>query len=338
MSTAVEPTTFAGSRHRLGEAVVVERRSAGGEVLGRLRLDPEYFSVPVNVPLLHQVVTAQLAARRAGTQSTKTRAEVAGGSKKPYRQKGTGNARQGSIRAPHYAGGGIALGPKPRSYAQKTPVKMVRQALRCALSDRAASGAVVVVDEWPFEVPRTRDAKGALVALGLGESSVLVVLERGEDVAARSFANLPGVSCVPADQLTAYDVLSADVVVFDDATLPGEASATDEVATAASAAASPAPAAGGGATAPAARRSTGRRAAVAPEQGTVEAEMVTGPNVDAGAAPSAARGARAAAGESGDGGDGASAAAGEAEAGEAEAGEVEAGEVEAAGNEDGEEA
>lgn len=200
----------------------VTRTSMSGERLGEVHLDPAVFGVPVNVPLLHQVVTAQLAARRAGTQSTRTRAEVKGGSAKPYRQKGTGNARQGSIRAPHYSGGGIALGPKPRSYAQRTPRKMIQAALRCALSDRARDGAVRLVDAWRFDVPRTKDALAALGALECEGRTVLVVLERDETAAAKSFANLPHVATVPRDQLTAYDVLAADLVVFSDATLPGE--------------------------------------------------------------------------------------------------------------------
>ena len=200
------------------------RTSMGGDRLGEVALDPAVFGVPINVPLLHQVVTAQLAARRAGTQSTRTRAEVKGGSAKPFRQKGTGNARQGSIRAPHYSGGGVALGPKPRSYAQRTPRKMIQQGLRCALSDRARDGAVRLVDAWRFETPRTKDALAALAALGC-EGTVLVVLGRDEVAAAKSFANLPHVATVPRDQLTAYDVLAADVVVFSDATLPGSAAA-----------------------------------------------------------------------------------------------------------------
>jgi len=204
------------------EPVVVERRSATGTVLGSVTLDPTYFSVPVNVPLVHQVVTAQLAARRAGTQSTKTRAEVSGGGAKPYRQKGTGNARQGSTRAPHYAGGGVALGPKPRSYHQRTPRKMVQQALRCTLSDQARAGGVRLVDALSFDVPKTKVALGALAALEC-TGKILVVLGRNDEVAAKSFANLPEVVTLPADQLTAYDVLNADVVVFTDATLPGEA-------------------------------------------------------------------------------------------------------------------
>lgn len=203
--------------------VTVARRSMSGADLGTVSLDPSYFSVAVNVPLLHQVVTAQLAGRRAGTQSTRTRAEVKGGSAKPFRQKGTGNARQGSIRAPHYSGGGVALGPKPRSYAQRTPRKMIQQALRCSLSDRAAGGRIVLVDRWQFEVPKTRDAAAALSTLGCA-GNVLVVLARDEELAARSFANLGHVSTLPADQLSAYDVMLADWVVFSDATLPGGAS------------------------------------------------------------------------------------------------------------------
>ena len=200
--------------------VVLERRSASGTVLGSVALDPAVFSVPVNVPLLHQVVTAQLAARRAGTQSTRTRAEVRGGSAKPFRQKGTGNARQGSIRAPHYSGGGVALGPKPRTYEQRTPKKMIQQALRCALSDRAANGGLRLVDRWAFEVPKTKEAVRALAALE-ATGKILVVLSRDDEAALRSFANLPEVLTLPADQLNAYDVLAADVVVFTDATLPG---------------------------------------------------------------------------------------------------------------------
>lgn len=169
---------------------------------------------------MHQVVTAQLAARRSGTQSTKTRAEVSGGGAKPYRQKGTGRARQGTIRAPQFAGGGVALGPKPRSYAQRTPRKMTRLALNSALSDRANDGRVCLVDGWTFELPRTKDAIAALEALGL-EGTILVVLGPDDSVAERSFANLPEVDLVEASQLTAYEVLVNDWVVFTTATVPG---------------------------------------------------------------------------------------------------------------------
>src|SRR3954453_8568078 len=126
-------------------------KTVAGKAAGELELPANVFGVQPNVPLMHQVVTAQLARRRAGTQSTKTRAEVSGGGKKPFKQMGTGNARQGSIRAPHYSGGGVALGPKPRKYDQKTPKKMIKLALRSALSDRASEGRILVVDGWNFD-------------------------------------------------------------------------------------------------------------------------------------------------------------------------------------------
>src|SRR4051794_7538914 len=137
-------------------------RNTAGQDAGSVELPDAVFGVQPNVPLMHQVVTAQLAARRSGTQSTLTRAETRGGGKKPFKQKGTGNARQGSIRAPHYSGGGVALGPKPRTYGQKTPKKMIRAALHSALSDRAADNKVIVVDDWRFETPKTKAAVAAL--------------------------------------------------------------------------------------------------------------------------------------------------------------------------------
>jgi large subunit ribosomal protein L4 len=165
------------------------------------------------------VVTAQLAAARAGTQSTKTRAEVRGGGKKPWRQKGTGRSRQGSSRSPHWAGGGVALGPKPRSYRQKTPKKMVQLALRSALSDRATEGRVAVVEAWDFAEPKTRRAREALGELGW-EGKVLVVVGADEEAAIKSFRNLPDVQLLLANELNAYDVLCNDWVVFTRATLP----------------------------------------------------------------------------------------------------------------------
>ncbi len=185
-----------------------------------MTLDPAIFGLEPNVALVHQVVTAQLAAARAGTQSTRTRAEVRGGGTKPFRQKGTGRARQGSIRAPQWSGGGVALGPKPRSYRQRTPKKMIHLALCSALSDRAIEGKVVVIDEWSFPVPRTKDAVAALSALGL-EGRVLVVLGPDDGIPDRSFANLPHVQTMQAGELNAYDVVRNDWVVFTDATVPG---------------------------------------------------------------------------------------------------------------------
>jgi large subunit ribosomal protein L4 len=221
-------TSLRAKSRQLGEPVVLTRTNDLGEALSTVALDATFFSVPENVTLVHQVVTAQLASRRRGTQSTKTRAEVRGGGAKPYRQKGTGNARQGSIRAPHYAGGGVALGPKPRDYSHRTPRKMTQQALRCALSDRARSGGVRLIDRWSFEEPKTKRALDSLDALDC-QGRVLVVTERSADAVEKSMRNIPGVEALPVDQLNAYEVMRADVVVFTDATLPGEVT-TSEVA------------------------------------------------------------------------------------------------------------
>lgn len=193
-------------------------------------LDPAVFGLEPHVAVMAQVVTAQLAARRAGTQSTKTRAEVSGGGAKPWRQKGTGRARAGSNRSPIWTGGGVALGPKPRKYNQRTPKKMVKLALRSALSDRAADGKVIVVDAWDFgDTPKTKDAKAALTGLGT-TGRVLIVLGRDDAVAARSFRNLPEVQLIEVGELNAYDVLVNDYVVFTEATLPTSAPAATEEA------------------------------------------------------------------------------------------------------------
>jgi large subunit ribosomal protein L4 len=202
----------------------IDVRNRSGATAGNVDLDEAVFGIEPNVAVMHQVVTAQLAAARSGTQSTLTRAEVRGGGAKPWRQKGTGRARQGSIRSPQWRGGGVALGPKPRSYRQRTPKKMVKLALRSALSDRAAENRIVVVDAWDFDVPRTRDAKAALASLGT-EGRVLVVLGPDDEVAYKSFRNLPEVHCVLAGELNAYDVLVSDWVVFTRATLPAAAPA-----------------------------------------------------------------------------------------------------------------
>ena len=209
-----------------------------GSDAGTVELDDAVFGVEPNVAVMHQVVTAQLAARRAGTQSTKTRSDVRGGGAKPYRQKGTGHARQGSIRSPQFTGGGVALGPKPRSYAQRTPKKMIKLALRSALSDRAADGKVVVVDGWGIDAPKTKTAQQALEALGL-DGTVLVVLSRDDHAAALSFRNLPRVQVIDVAELNAYDVLCNDWIVFTVDTVP----ATEPAAAAPAASSSdPAPA------------------------------------------------------------------------------------------------
>jgi large subunit ribosomal protein L4 len=200
-------------------ASITVKNSAGADA-GTLDLDGTVFGVQPNVPLMHQVVTAQLAARRSGTQSTKTRAEVSGGGRKPFKQKGTGNARQGSTRSPHFSGGGVAHGPKPRKYDQKTPKKMIKLALHSALSDRAADGKVVVVDSWGFEAPKTKDAKKLLSALGV-DGKALVVVNIDDTNTIKSFLNLPEVQLIESRELNAYDVLCSDYVVFSHATLPG---------------------------------------------------------------------------------------------------------------------
>lgn len=190
-----------------------------GDDAGSVDLDEATFGIEPNVPVLHQVVNAQLAARRSGTHSTKTRAEVRGGGAKPWKQKGTGRARAGSTRSPIWVGGGIAHGPKPRSYAQRTNKKMIKLALRSALSDRAAEGRVIVVDEWSFDTPSTKAAKSALAALGV-EGKVLLVVDRTDGNAVLSFRNLSNVFVLAADQLNAHDVLVCDWVVFTKANLP----------------------------------------------------------------------------------------------------------------------
>jgi len=189
----------------------VDVRSPDGSKLRPVELDPAVFGIEPNVAVMHQVVTAQLAAARSGTHSTKTRAEVRGGGKKPWRQKGTGRARQGSSRAPHWSGGGVAAGPKPRDYRQRTPKKMVQLALRSALSDRASEEHV------------------AAFAL---DGKVLLVLAHADEVAYRSFRNLPDVQLILAGELNAYDVLCNDWIVFTEATLmtagPASSEATAE--------------------------------------------------------------------------------------------------------------
>ena len=213
--------------------VAVDVKDLTGSKTGTVDLDPQTFGLDPNVAVMHQVVTAQLAARRSGTQSTKTRAEVRGGGAKPWPQKGTGRARHGSIRSPQWRGGGVALGPKPRDYSQKTPKKMVRLALKSALSDRAASDRVVVVDEWNFELPKTKTAVAALDALDV-EGRVLIVVNQNDSNTWKSFANLDRVHVISPGELNAYDVLVSDWVVFAKSTLPDAASpdisedATDE--------------------------------------------------------------------------------------------------------------
>ncbi len=198
----------------------VDLKTQDGSTAGSVTLDAELFGIEPNLAVLHQVVTAQLAARRSGSANTKTRAEVRGGGAKPYRQKGTGRARQGSIRAPQFTGGGIVHGPKPRSYRKKINKKMNRLALCSALSDRAQSERVVVVDQWQFATPKTKDAVSVLENLEL-DGKVMMVVAPTDDTAIRSFRNLPSVQLVQAAELNAYDVLCSDWLVFTSETLPG---------------------------------------------------------------------------------------------------------------------
>jgi large subunit ribosomal protein L4 len=197
----------------------VKMTSAAGKASGDVELDDGLFGVQPNMPVLHQVVTAQLAARRAGTQSTKTRAEVAGGGAKPWRQKGTGRARQGSIRSPQWRGGGVALGPKPRSYKQRTPKKMIRLALASALSDRYNDEKVKVIKDWGLDGPSTKGAVKVLTDLGV-EGRVLVVLSRDDQATWKSLRNLQDIHVLTTGELNAYDVLVSDWVVFTEASLP----------------------------------------------------------------------------------------------------------------------
>jgi large subunit ribosomal protein L4 len=216
----------------------IDLRTASGGSAGTVELDEALFGIQPNVPVMHQVVTAQLAAARSGTQSTLTRAEVRGGGRKPWRQKGTGRARQGSSRAPHWVGGGVAHGPKPRDYSQKTPKKMVRLALRSALSDRQSEGKVVVVDTWDIE-PKTKAGVQALRSLGL-DGKVLLVVVDGDDTTVRAFRNLPEVQLILNRELNAYDVLCNDWIVFSRASLPGADAADTDAHAEAPAAAAPA--------------------------------------------------------------------------------------------------
>jgi large subunit ribosomal protein L4 len=185
-----------------------------------VELPDEIFAAKVNVPLIHQVVVAQQAAARQGTHATKTRGEVRGGGRKPYRQKGTGRARQGSLRAPQYAGGGIVHGPQPRSYVQRTPKKMKAAALRGALSDRLSHGRVQVVSGFvDGDVPRTKDAVAVLASAVAPGAKVLVVAHRDDELTWKSLRNVPSVHVLTEDQLNTYDVLASDHVVFTEQAL-----------------------------------------------------------------------------------------------------------------------
>ena len=194
-----------------------------GSASGSVALDGHWFAITPNGPVMHQVVVAQLAHRRAGTQSTLTRSEVSRTSKKSRNQKGGGTSRQGSLRAPQFIGGGVALGPKPRKYSQRTPKKMINLALRSALSDRASESRVIVIEAWTFSAPKTKEGVKVLDALGVSGRTLIVIdaTVEADIIAAKSFANISSVQIIEAGELNAYDVLCNDYVVFTKATLPG---------------------------------------------------------------------------------------------------------------------
>lgn len=198
----------------MAQAMKINVLDAKGNKANSIELPVDRFGRQANIPLMHQVVIAQLAAARQGTHSTKTRGEVSGGGRKPWKQKGTGRARQGSIRAPQWTGGGIAHGPKPRDYSQRTPKKMIAAALSCALSDRFAKGHLHVVSQIvDIEKPSTKAGKAAIEKL-VDSRYALVVLARGEEEQILSIRNLPQVQLILVDQLNTYDVLNNDDVIF----------------------------------------------------------------------------------------------------------------------------
>jgi len=203
----------------MSEITKVDVLDVQGKKAGSVDLPAELFDVQANVPLIHQVVVAQLAAARQGTQSTKRHGEVSGTGKKPFKQKGTGNARQGSLRAPQMRGGWVAHGPKPRDYDQRTPKKMIAAAIKGALSDRARNGRLHVVAAFSQgEAPSTK-AAAAFLATVTQRKNVLVVLDRSDDLSYKSLRNLQSVHVLPVDQINAYDVIVSDDVVFTQAAI-----------------------------------------------------------------------------------------------------------------------
>jgi large subunit ribosomal protein L4 len=226
----------------MASATKIDVLDVAGKKAGSAELPGDLFDVQTNVPLIHQVVVAQLAAARQGTSSTKRHNEVSGTGKKPFKQKGTGRARQGSLRAPQMRGGYIAHGPKPRDYDQRTPKKMIAAATKGALSDRARNGRLHVISEFAIgSAPSTKAAASILLAL-TNRRNVLVVLDRTDDTSYKSLRNLTGVHVLPVDQLNAYDILLSDDVVFTKSALdayiarPAKGASAKAVATEAEAA------------------------------------------------------------------------------------------------------
>jgi large subunit ribosomal protein L4 len=199
-------------------AATVDVVDITGKKVGSVDLPAEWFAGDVNIPVMHQVVTAQLAAARQGTHKTKTRGEVSGGGRKPWKQKGTGRARQGSTRSPQWIGGGVSHGRVPKDWSQRVNRKMRRSALRSALTDRLAGGNIIVVDRFAFDGPRTKDAVAALDALGVGQN-VLLVLADFDESAVLSVRNLGAVHTLLVDQLNTHDVLLSDTVIIEEAAI-----------------------------------------------------------------------------------------------------------------------
>ena len=198
----------------MATATTLEVIDVQGKKAGSVDLPETLFAVETNVPLIHQVVTAQLAAARQGTHKTKNRGEVSGSGVKPFKQKGTGRARQGSVRAPEHRGGGVVHGPVPRDYSQRTPKKMIAAALRGLLSDRARGGRLHIIDTFGIDdKPSTKAARDVLAAVAPGRR-VLVVLNRDDELSTLSLRNIPNVHILPWDQLNAYDVVVSDDLVF----------------------------------------------------------------------------------------------------------------------------
>jgi large subunit ribosomal protein L4 len=199
-------------------AATVDVVDIAGKKVGSVDLPAEWFAGEVNIPVMHQVVTAQLAAARQGTHKTKTRGEVSGGGRKPWKQKGTGRARQGSTRSPQWIGGGVSHGRVPKDWSQRVNRKMRRSALRSALTDRLAGGNIIVIDRFAFDGPRTKDAVAALDALGVGQN-VLLVLADFDESAVLSVRNLGAVHTLLVDQLNTHDVLLSDTVIIEEAAI-----------------------------------------------------------------------------------------------------------------------
>ena len=226
----------------MAESTKVDVLDVAGKKAGSVELPADLFDVQANVPLIHQVVVAQLAAARQGTQSTKRHGEVSGTGKKPFKQKGTGRARQGSLRAPQMRGGWVSHGPTPRTYEQRTPKKMIAAAIKGAVSDRARNGRLHIISEFAIGTSPSTKAAAAVLSQLTQRRNVLGVLDRSDEFSYKSLRNLANVHVLPVDQINAYDVLLSDDLVFTKAALdayiagPAKGASAKAVATSAEAA------------------------------------------------------------------------------------------------------